>query len=73
MKILTVFAMITLVFAGCTSVEYQKMQNEREQLRAAYEEARIKNDKRVVKNTLERDILGTWQFLGIEVLASGFE
>ncbi|MDE0397784.1 MAG: hypothetical protein OXL96_08285 [Candidatus Poribacteria bacterium] len=46
------------------------MQNEREQLRAAYEKARIKNDKRVVKNTLERDILGTWQFLGIEVLES---
>ena len=71
MKILVTFGLITLVFAGCTSVEYQKMQNEREQLRSAYEEARIKNDKRVVKNTLERDILGTWQFLGIEILESG--
>lgn len=70
MKILGTFGLIILVFAGCTSVEYQKMQNEREQLRAAYEKARIKNDKRVVKNTLERDILGTWQFLGIEVLES---
>lgn len=70
MKILGAFGLIILVFAGCTSVEYQKMQNEREQLRAAYEKARIKNDKRVVKNTLERDILGTWQFLGIEVLES---
>ena len=70
MKILTVFGLITLVFAGCTSVEYQQMQNEREQLRAAYEEARIKNNRRTRKDMLERDILGTWQFLGIEVLES---
>ena len=59
-----------MVFAGCTSVEYQKMQNERERLRTAYEEARLKNDGRSVKNTLARDILGTWQFLDIEVLES---
>ena len=71
MKILTAFSLLILmVFAGCTSVEYQKMQNEREQLRAAYEEARLKNDSRSVKNTLARDILGTWQFLRIEVLES---
>ncbi|MYB96293.1 hypothetical protein F4054_01025 [Candidatus Poribacteria bacterium] len=46
------------------------MQNERERLRAAYEEARIKNDRQIGKVPLERDILGTWQFLGIEVLES---
>ena len=70
MKILTVFAMLTLVFAGCTSVEHQQMQNERERLRAAYEDARIKNDRRTPKDRLAREMLGTWQFLGIEVLES---
>ena len=70
MKILVTFGLITLIFAGCTSAEYQQQQNERERLRAVYEEARIKNDRRSVKNTLERDILGTWQFLEIEVLES---
>ena len=70
MKILVTFGLITLVFAGCTSVEYQKMQNEREQLRAAYEEARIKNDRGSVKNRVAGEVLGTWQFLGIEVLES---
>ena len=70
MKILTVFAMITLVFAGCTSVEYQQKQNERERLRAAYEDARIKNDRQIAKGPLEQEMLGTWQFLGIEVLES---
>ena len=70
MKILTIFGLITLVFAGCTSVEYQQRQNERERLRAAYEEARIKNDRQTPKRTLEREMLGTWQFLGVEVLES---
>ena len=70
MKILGAFGLIILVFAGCTSAEYQQMQNERERLRAAYEAARIKNDRPTVKNTLERDVMGTWQFLGIEVLES---
>ena len=70
MKILVTFGLITLVFAGCTSVEYQQMQNERERLRAAYEEARIKNDRQIPEDTLAQEILGTWQFLGIEVLES---
>ena len=70
MKILGVFGLIILVFVGCTSVEYQQMQNEREQLRAAYEEARVKNDRGSVKNRVAGEVLGTWQFLGIEVLES---
>ena len=70
MKILGIFGLIILVFVGCTSVEYQQMQNEREQLRAAYEEARIKNDRGSVKNRVADEVLGTWQFLGIEVLES---
>ena len=70
MKILAVFGLITLVFVGCTSVEYQQRQNERERLRAAYEDARLKNDRRSVKNRVAREVLGTWQFLGIEVLES---
>lgn len=70
MKILITFGLITLFFAGCTPAEYQQTQNERERLRAAYEDARLKNDGRSVKNTLERDILGTWQFLDIDILES---
>lgn len=70
MKLLAVFGLIILVFVGCASVEYERMRNERERLRAAYEEARIKNDRRTPKNRLEQEMLGTWQFLGIEVLES---
>ena len=70
MKILGAFGLIILVLVGCTSVESQQMRNERERLRAVYEEARIKNDRRTPKDRLEQEILGTWQFLGIEVLES---
>ncbi|MCG9133870.1 hypothetical protein J5I95_19550 [Candidatus Poribacteria bacterium] len=71
MKILTAFSLIILTaFVGCTSAEHQQMQNERERLRAAYEDARIKNDRRTSKDRLASEMLGTWQFLGIEVLES---
>ena len=71
MKILVIFGLMILVFVGCASVEYQQMQNERERLREVYEEARLKNDRRTSKDRLEQEILGTWKFLGIEVLESG--
>ena len=70
MKILVAFGLIALVFAGCTSAEHQQMRNERERLRAAYEDALIKNDRRTPKDRLAREMLGTWQFLGTEVLES---
>ena len=70
MKILGTFGLIILVFVGCTSVEYQQRQNERERLREAYEEAQIKNDRGSVKNRVADEVLGTWQFLSIEVLES---
>ena len=71
MKILTSLNILILIFAGCTSAKYQQMQDERDRRRAAYEDARRKNDWQTLKDTLEREVLGTWQFLEIEVLASG--
>ena len=70
MKILPSLSVLILVLTGCASVEYQQMQNERNQLRYAYEDARRKKDKRALKDTLEREVLGTWQFLDIELLES---
>ena len=70
MKILTALSVLILIFAGCTSAKYQQMQRERDTRRAAYEDARRKNDWLTLKDTLEREVLGTWQFLNIEVLES---
>lgn len=58
-----------LVLAGCTSSKYQKMQSERDRLRAAHEDARRKTDSRPIENDLTHKLLGTWQFVDIEVAA----
>lgn len=43
------------------------MQNERDRLRAAHEDARRKTDPRPIEDDLTQKFLGTWQFLDIEV------
>jgi len=68
MKILMLFSILILALTSCTSAKYQKMQNERQRLREAYEDARRENNKLTLKNALYEEVLGTWQFLGIEVL-----
>ncbi len=67
MKILSAFTLVLLVFAGCTSVQYQEMQNERDRLRAAHEDALRKHDPRQLETTLTEKLMGTWQFLDMEV------
>ena len=67
MKILSAFTLVILVFAGCTSAEYQAMQNERDRLRAAHEDALRKHDTRQLETSLTNKLIGTWQLLDIEV------
>ena len=67
MKVLSVFIFAILVLAGCTSVEYQTMQNERDRLRAAHEDALRKHDPRQLETTLTDNLIGRWQFLDMEV------
>ncbi len=67
MKILTVFSLLLLAFAGCTSAKYQEMQNERDRLRAAHEDALRKRDPRPMEDDLTQRLLGTWQFVDIAV------
>ena len=67
MKVLTIFSLLILAFAGCTSAKYQEMQSERDRLRAAHEDAVRKTDPRPTQNDLTQKLLGRWQFLNIEV------
>ncbi|MDE0424233.1 hypothetical protein F4Y59_12070 [Candidatus Poribacteria bacterium] len=67
MKILTVFSLLLLAFAGCTSAKYQEMQNERDRLRAAHEDVLRKRDPRPMEDDLTQRLLGTWQFVDIAV------
>ena len=67
MKRLSAFTLVVLVFAGCTSAEYQAMQSERDRLRAAHEDAARKHDPRQLETALTDKLIGTWQFLNMEV------
>ena len=67
MKILSAFTLVLLIFAGCTSAQYQEMQNERDRLRVAHEDALRKHDPRQLETALTEKLMGTWQFLDMEV------
>ena len=71
MKILTIFGICVLMLAGCTSVEYQKMQAERDQLLKNYEDLREENSELKVKDSITDTLLGKWKFLNLEMAESG--
>ena len=67
MKILTIVGICTLILSGCTSVEYQKMQAERDQLLKNYENLREEHSELKIKTGITDTVLGKWQFLNLEV------
>lgn len=71
MKILIIFTICVLVFTGCTSAEYQKMQAERDQLLKNYEDLREENSELKVKDRITNTLLGKWRFLSLEMAESG--
>lgn len=70
MRILTTFGICILMLAGCTSVEYQKMQAERDQLLKNYEDLREENSELRVKDSITDTLLGKWRFLNLEMAES---
>ena len=67
MKIWTIFGICVLTLAGCTSVEYQKMQAERDQLLKNYEDLREEHNELKLKTNITDTLLGKWKFLNLEV------
>ena len=67
MKILIAFSILILAFTGCSPVEYQRMQNERDTRREVYEDARRKEFRKRSRDFLSDDILGRWRFLELVV------
>lgn len=67
MKILIAFGVCVLILSGCTSVEYQKMQAERDQLLKNYENLREEHSELKVKTGITDTLLGKWKFLNLEV------
>ena len=71
MRIFVLFSILMLAFTGCTSVEYQQMQNERDTRREVYEDARRKKIRRRSRNLVANKMLGKWQFLELVVEERG--
>ncbi len=67
MKIWIVFGICALMFAGCTSAEYQKMQAERDQLLKNYEDLREEHNELTLKTDVTDTLLGKWKFLNLEI------
>ena len=67
MKVLTILGICALICVGCTSVEYQKMQAERDQLLKNYEGLREEHSELKVKTGITDTLLGKWKFLNLEV------
>lgn len=67
MKIWIVFGICTLMLAGCTSAEYQKMQAERDQLLKNYEDLREEHNELKLKTNITDTLLGKWKFLNLEI------
>ncbi|MXV72794.1 hypothetical protein F4Z99_00780 [Candidatus Poribacteria bacterium] len=71
MKTLISFSILILAFTGCTSVEYQQIQNERDTRREVYEDARRKEFRKRSRDFLSDDMLGKWRFLELVVEERG--
>ena len=71
MKILVTFGICVLIFTGCTSAEYQKMQAERDQLLKNYEDLREENSELKIKDRITDTLLGKWKFSSLEMAESG--
>ena len=71
MQILMSLGILVLLLTGCTSAKHQRMQNERDVLREAYEDARRKETTKRSRNALSDDILGKWRFLELVVEERG--
>lgn len=70
-KTLVSFCLLILVSTGCTSAKYQRMQNERDIRREAYEAARRKQTAKHSRNFLSDDVLGKWRFFELVVEERG--
>ena len=67
MKIWIVLGSCVLMFIGCTSAEYQKMQAERDQLLKNYEDLREEHSGLKVKTDITDTLLGKWKFSSLEI------
>lgn len=67
MKVLTILAIMVMIFTSCAALTPQETQQERERLIEAYNEARERHNPEKVKETVKDLLVGKWQYVGLEV------
>ena len=70
-KILMSLSFMTLILTGCPPAKHKQMQNERDILREAYEDAQRKDTSKRIRDFLSDDMLGKWRFLELVVEERG--
>ena len=67
MKMLIPLAIFVLMFTSCTNVLYQEAGQAGNGLTEDYEDARMKFDPEEMKSEIKTQLIGKWQFIGIEI------
>ena len=67
MKVLTILAIMVMIFTSCTVLTPQETQQERERLIAVYNEARQRQNPEKVKEAVKDLLVGKWQYVRLEV------
>ena len=67
MKVLTILAIVVMIFTGCAVLTPQETQQERLRLIEAYNEARERHNPEKIKQAVKDLLIGKWQYVGLEV------
>ncbi len=67
MRMLIPLAIFVLMFSSCTNVLYQEAGQAGDGLIEDYEDARMKFDPEEMKSEIKTQLIGKWQFIGIEI------
>ena len=67
MKLLTLLTVFVLVFMGCTSLLDRELHQEGKSSIENYEDTRMKYEPEKIKSEIKAQLVGKWQFMGIEV------
>ena len=67
MKVLTILAIMVMIFTSCAVLTPQETQQERERLIGAYNEARERQNPEKIKQAVKDLLVGRWQYVGLEV------
>ncbi len=67
MKVLTILAIMVMIFASCAVLMPQETQQERERLIGDYNETRQRHNPEKVKQAVKDLLVGKWQYVGLEV------